>query len=341
MADGALSYLFGANQPSNVDSSTAASNGLPTWYQQYLSGIAGKATQVAGAQDNMPIPAQSVAGFNGDQTQAFQQVRDNQGSWQPAINAATGAASSIVPGATNLVGQAQSAVSGPAQTWDTTQAQKYMSPYTSQVVDNIQRLGLRNLNENLLPAVQDQFIGSGQFGSTRNSDILGRTVRDANTDISGQVGNALNAGYTNAQTAFTSDANRAQQQQQLQGSTALQGAGALTTAGAQGATTLGALGQTTQALGNTDAATLNASGTQQQALDQQGLNTNYTNATNANNFDWNNLNNLNSVVRGLQLPQTAVQTTNQPATPSNGMYSGSAVSGIGALASTFNNGKTA
>jgi hypothetical protein len=308
---------------------------MPTWYQQYLSGIAGKATQIAGAQDNVSVPTQNVAGFNPDQTQAFQQVRDNQGSYQPDLTAATAAANTIQPGSSALINQAQGAVAGPAQSWDTTQAQKYMSPYTSQVVDNIQRLGLRNLNENLVPAVQDQFLGSGQFGSTRNADILGRTVRDASTDINGQVTNALNSGYTNAQTAFTADANRAQTQEQLQANTALSGAQQNTSAGNTAATTLGALGQATQALGNTDAATLNATGTQQQALQQAGLNADTANQTTQNNFDWNNLNNLNSVVRGLQLPATAATTSNAPSTPANGLYGSSAVSQTGALTSAL------
>ena len=382
---GALTYLFGGQQPSGVDTSTAATNGLPTWYQQYLSGIAGKATQIAGNQASMDVPAQSVAGFNSDQTQAFQNTRDAQGSWQPDINAATQTAAGINGNAGSLVNQglnavagpardtagqvtgygnaAMGSVAGPAQTWDTSQAQKYMSPYTSQVIDNIQRLGQRNLTENLLPAVQDQFIGSGGFGSTRNADILGRTVRDANTDINGQVTNALNSGYTNAQTAFTADANRQQQQQslqantdlgagnmeagalsadatrqqqqqQMQGSAALQGAGAMTAAGTAGAQQLGALGTATQQLNLNDNQQLSAIGTQEQNLQQQGLDTAYTNATNTNNFDWNTLNNLNSVVRGLQLPSTAAQTTNAPAS-STTPYSGSALSGVGALTTTL------
>jgi hypothetical protein len=299
---------------------------MPAWYQQYLSGIAGKATEVAGGQANMDVPAQSVAGFNQDQTDAFQKVRDNQGSWQPNLQAATSTAGNIAGNAGALVDKAQTAVAGPAQSWDNAQATKYMSPYTTQVLDNIQRLGVRNLNENLLPAVQDQFIGSGQFGSTRNADILGRTVRDANTDITGQMTGALNSAYTNAQTAFTSDANRAQTQQQTQANTALQGANASTTAGQAGATALGALGQTTQQLGLNDTQQLNAVGTQQQGLQQQGLDTAYTNANNVNNFDWNTLNNLNSVVRGLQLPTNAVQTTNAP-----GNTGASPLSQVGAL----------
>lgn len=326
-----FSYLFSGSQPSAVDTSTASSNGMPAWYQQYLSGIAGKATQLAGAQSNMAVPAQSVADFTPDQVAAFQNVRNNQGAWKPYINDATNAASSIIGNASDLINKGQDAVAGPSQSWGTSAAQAYMSPYTSQVIDNIQRLGLRNLNENLIPGVQDQFIGSGQFGSTRNAEILGRTVRDASTDINGQVSNALNQGYTNAQTMFTQDANRQQQQQQMQGSAALQGAGLATGAGQAQAGAMGALGQTMQNLNLNDSQQLGAIGQQQQGLNQTVLNTDTANQTNANNFDWNTLNNLNSVVRGLQLPQTAVQTTNQPATAANGMYSGSAVSGLGAL----------
>lgn len=335
MADqGSLSYLFNGSQPNAVDTSAASSNGLPAWYQQYLAGIAGKATQIAGNQANMDVPAQSVAGFNPDQTAAFQNVRDNQGVWKPNIDAATQIASGIAPGAQAGVQAANSAVAGPAQTWDTAAAQKYMSPYTSQVIDNIQRLGMRNMNENLLPAVQDQFIGSGQFGSTRNADILGRTVRDANTDINGQVTNALNSGYTNAQTMFTNDANREQQQQQMQGSTALSGVGALTTAGQSGSAALGALGQATQNMNLNDTQQLGAIGTQQQGLDQAGMNADYANQVNKNNFDWNTINNLSSTIRGVQLPSVQTQTVNAPSTTTT-PYGGSGLSQVGALTSAI------
>lgn len=307
-----LDYLFSSQAPGSVTSNVATTNGLPDWYQEYIRGIAAKGTQIAGAQANVDIPAMSVAGFNPDQTQAFQQVRDNQGAWQPNINAATAAANTIQPGTSALVQQGQDAVAGPAQTWNDQTAAQYMSPYTTGVLNEIQRLGTRNLNENLLPAVQDKFIGGGQFGSSRNADVIGRTVRDANADITGQMAGALQSGYTNAQTMFSNDAQRAQQQQQMQSGAALTGAGLNTAAGQSAASTLGALGQTTAALGLNDAQQLGAVGTQQQQLQQEGLNAGYTNANNALNFDWNTLNNLNSITRGMQLPQTAVQSSNAP-----------------------------
>lgn len=309
---GALNYLFGSQPPSSVNSTVATSNGLPDWYQEYVRGIAAKGTQIADSQSGAPIPTQTVAGFNPDQLQAFEDVRQNQGVWQPHLEAATDAAQAIQPQATNLIQRGQNAVAGPAQSWNTDAATRYMSPYTQQVIENIQRLGKRNFEENIMPGVNDQMIGSGQFGSTRNADILGRAARDANADINGQVANALNSGYTNAQTMFTNDANRTQQQQQMQGSAALQGAGLATSAGQAATGALSALGTQTAGLALNDAQALGAVGQQQQALTQEGLNADYTNDTNANNFDWNQLNNLSSMVRGIQLPTTGVTTQNAP-----------------------------
>lgn len=324
--------------PQSVDTTTAGTNGLPAWYQQYLQNIAGSGVSLANSQANMDLPAQSVAGFNSDQLQSMAQVRDAQGNWQPYIGAATDVATQMTPGATQYAQGAQNAVAGPAQSWDTAAASKYMSPYTSNVIDNIQRLGLRNFNENLMPAVNSSFIGAGQFGSTRNADILGRTARDVNDDITGQIANALQGGYTNAQTAFTSDANRQQQQQQMQGSAAIQGGNLVNGAMQNQVQALGALGQSTAGLALNDAQALNAVGGQQQQQQQAGLNASYNNANAANNFDWTNLNNLNSIVHGLQLPANPTQTTNLPMT--NNMTAGASPisqigTAIGALGKTF------
>lgn len=113
----------------------------------------------------------------------------------------------------------------------------YMSPYTSGVVDEISRLGARNLSENLLPAVNSTFTGGGQFGSSRNADFTARAVRDANESILGQQRQALESGYRTAADIYGQDAAR-----QIQ---AAQTAGSLTSSDAsralQGAETLGSL----------------------------------------------------------------------------------------------------
>ncbi len=308
---GALDYIFGSTPPPSVNSTVASTNGLPDWYQEYLRGIGGKATEIAGNAQESPLPEQSVAGLTPDQTQALQQVRDNQGAWRPLTDQAATTAQQITPQVQNYVGQAQNAVAGPSANF-TDNYQQYMSPYTQSVVDNIARLGNRNYNENIAPGVNASMISSGQYGSERNADVLARAGRDVQADISGQQSQALQSGYSTAGTLFNADANRQQQQQQMQGSAALQGAGAVSSALQGQAGQLGALGQSYSALGLGDAQSLQAAGQQQQQLNQAGLDTAYTNAQAARTDPWTQLNNVNSAVRGLQLPSTQVGTTNAP-----------------------------
>lgn len=339
--------LFNGAPPQSVTGSVVTQNGMPDWYQEYIRGIAGQGTQVA-AQPYQQYPGQRVAGFTGDQNAAFQGVRNMQGSWQPGMQGALSAANQILPAATNFLnagaqygaqsagiagqaaGQANSAVAGGPATWNTHQANAYMSPYTSQVVNEIARLGNQNLHENVLPGINDSFIGSGGFGSQRNADMIGRGIRDAQTNISGLQNQALQSGYFGSANIFASDANRIQQQQNMQANTALQGgnlaanaalsAGQLANAGAQigsaaadqAAQRQGALAQLGQQMGYQDATALGAIGSAQQQLNQFGMDTGYQNFLEQRDWDRNNLSYLNSLVRGMQLPTSTTQMSNQP-----------------------------
>lgn len=317
---GALDYLWNDSIPqSAMLGNTMATATTPDWYTDYIKGIAGKGAELAAQSQNQPAPQQSIAGFTPDQIQAFQQVRDNQGSWRPYTNQAAGALTQAAQTATGAQGQANAAVAGPAQSWtDPGTANKYMSPYTSSVVNEIARLGNQNFSESVMPNITASMIGSGQFGSERNADVLGRAARDVQQNISGQQAQALESGYSTAGNLFNQDANRQQQQQATQASTAL--AGGQLAAGTQMAsgTNLGALGQTVSALGLNDAQALQASGQQQQQLNQTALDTAYNNEVARNNQPWTVLNNLNSIVRGAQLPTTQTSTVTGPLTRTYG-----------------------
>jgi len=415
----ALDFLFNGAPPQNVTGATSSITGMPDWYQEYLRGIAGKATEVAG-QGYTQYPGARLADFTPDQLAAFDNTRAMSGAWQPFMQNAVGAAGQSLPtssafldagaqygsgalgAASSAAGQAQNwaanpnasnyalssagairdaasdprsyqaalgaagnaqqlagdptaanyaqqraaqamdygssplaamyaqgagaqanqragdtsavrtaqgaaagaqgyasspaaalaaagagqsamnyagstaapgyalgagqqalnSVGGQAANW-TDNWQQYMSPYTSSVVDEIARLGNRNLQENLIANTNDAFIGSGGYGSTRNADIIGRNIRDAQRDISGQQSAALQQGYGQAANIFAQDASRGQTQQQLQANTALQ-AGQLGT---------GALNQYAQLGSNTalQAGTLNTNALQNMA--QLGANT--------------------------------------------------------------------
>lgn len=302
---GALSYLFQGQAAPAVATSAAGANNLPDWYTQYTRDLAGKAISAGANAEGQPVPQQSVAGFTPDQSQAFQQIRDNQGNWQNA----TGQALGQFGQAGGAAGRANAAVAGPSQNF-TDNVSKYMSPYTSSVVNEIGRLGNQNFQENIMPQINASMIGSGQFGSTRNAEVLSNAGRDVQQNILGQQATALESGYGTAGTLFGQDANRAQQQQQTQASTALAG-GALQNQTGQA---MGALGQATQQMGLTDAQALQAAGQQQQQMQQTGLDTAYNNQVAMNNAPWTNLSNMSSLVRGVQLPSTQTAMNSGPLT---------------------------
>jgi hypothetical protein len=307
----ALDYLFNGASPPAVNATTVSQNGLPDWYQEYLRGVAAQGTNIAGQNAANPIPQRNVAGFTPDQTSAFQGVRANQEVWKPQLQQASDVLNSLPGQTTGLIDQAQSAVAGKPATFPGSY-QQYMSPYTMDVVSEIGRLGTQNFSENIMPQINSSMIGSGQFGSTRNADVLARAGRDSAAATLGAQSGALQSGFVQAGQLFNQDANREQQQDQFQSSAALQGAQIGANAGAATAGALSQLGANTSALGLADSQALNAVGKEQQQLQQAALDTSFVNQENAQNYDWSQLNNLNSILRGMPLPQTSVQVGNAP-----------------------------
>jgi len=98
-----------------------------------------------------------------------------------------------------LTAAAQSAASGIGQ---------YTSPYQQSVLDVIAKQGARNLSENLLPAVSDQFIKAGQFGGTRMGEFGSRALRDTQEAVLNQQAQAAQQGYGQALSASQADLAR-------------------------------------------------------------------------------------------------------------------------------------
>ena len=159
------------------------------------------------------------------------------GAAQPALNRALGmdaysAGSPLInqSGAQNIVGAAQPYLSqagtttaqaladralaaanpylqASAQTAPS-QISNYMSPYQGGVLDVLAKQGARQLNEQLLPAVSDQFIKAGQFGSSRMGEFGSRALRDMQEGVLNKQGDLLNQGYNQAMIAAQADLTR-------------------------------------------------------------------------------------------------------------------------------------
>jgi hypothetical protein len=147
--------------------------------------------------------------------------------------------------------------------------EQYMSPYQTGAMDVLAKQGARNLSENLLPAVSDQFIRAGQFGGSRMGEFGSRALRDTQESVLNQQAQMANQGYGQALAASQADLAR---QAQLAG-TVGSISGADLSRVLQGGAQYGNLGQTQGQLTAQQASTLgNLGQTQGQLTAQQAQN---------------------------------------------------------------------
>jgi hypothetical protein len=181
----------GAQLPSSI-TTTQAQATAPQFYTDYLQNVANLGQNA--------IQQGGVAGFSPLQQQAFRMAP------QTAF-----AGADTLGQAGNMIGQAG----------NTTVPQvvgQYMNPYTSGVVNEMGRLQQQNIRENVLPNINAGAIGSGQFGSQRQMQATGNTMRDMQANLLGQQTAALQSGYTSAQAQAGQDLSRLGQAGQMMSS---------------------------------------------------------------------------------------------------------------------------
>ena len=260
-----MASLF-AGTPQTAPSYAATTTDVPKWLQDYTVDLFSQQRAVSGTP-YQPYALPRIAETTAPTTQSQNLITGSVGAYQPAVGGAIAGTQGLA-GATS-VGNVNA----------------YMNPYTQNVTDQIAKLGARNLSENLLPAVSDQFIRAGQFGSSGMGTFGERALRDTQESILANQTNALNTGYTQALGASQADLARQQ----------------------------GALAQTAdlaklqQGLTTADAAALESIGTTQQAQQQKGLDVAYQDYLNQIQYPQTQINNMSTTLRGL--PPSAVPTT--------------------------------
>ena len=273
-------FLFQGSPPPTISTGSVSIPNMPDWYSEYLRGLFARSNAVTGEQFQV-YPGQRVAGFTPDQTRAFDMTRQRIGNWQAPVQQGLGIASTV------------------AQGFDPNQLGRFRSPFINNVVDRIGQLGMRRFNEEMLPQVNDQFVGAGQFGSERHRMFTNRAMRDANESITGMQGDALQRAEEAAMSNYGAFMDRQ-----------LQGAGALSQ-----------LGSNVAQLSTADAASLDAVGQIQQSLNQRGLDVGYQDFVDQRDFPRSNLGLMSSIIRGIQVPvsQTTTQTQAAPAVGPSGL----------------------
>lgn len=237
---------------------------LPDWYTNYAQQVLSNQTAIAN-RPYTPFAGPQVAGFTDLQNQAFAQTPGAAFAYQPGLQQATSLTQNVNP--MGGLSAAQPYLSAAAQTTPS-QINQYMNPYQQQVIDRIGTLGARTLQEQVLPTVRDKFISGGTYGGSRNAEIFGNKVRDAMEGISAAQSQALQTGYTNAQTAAQADLTRQVDLARTAGTLGQEG----TSAGLTQGSNLATLAGQAQSMGLTGAGALQSMGATQQALNQANIN---------------------------------------------------------------------
>ena len=243
---------------------------MPEWYTNYGMDVLANQKAIAGrpfqayTDPTTGQPIQRFAGFTGDQEAGFEATRQGANVFRPELNVASQQTQ-------NQFGRSGMAAAQPyfnqaAQTAPQVVG-NYMNPYTEQVANRIGQMGLRTLNEQLLPGISDKMIAAGQFGGTRQAELMGRALRDTMEGISAQQSQALQAGYTGALGAAQTDLSRQAQLGQQVGSLY----GADTSAAQAAAQQMAALAQQRQNQELTGANAMQGIGALQQGLQQKNL----------------------------------------------------------------------
>lgn len=241
---------------------------LPDWYTNYGMQLLANQNAVMNAP-YQTFQGPRVSAFTPQQQQGFQMTGQAADAYKPGMETATRETNALfnAPGGLQM---ANPFLQRAGQT-SASQVQQYMDPYQEAVVNRIGTLGARTLREQILPEISDRFIKSGQFGGSRQAEMIGRGVRDAMEGISAQQAAALSQGYQGALGAAATDMSRFGTIGQTAGALQQGDIEARRAAAAQA----GNLAAQQQTLGLAGARALQEAGALQQAQEQRNLDVAY------------------------------------------------------------------
>jgi hypothetical protein len=269
-----MADIFQGKVAPDVNTTKTSATTAPQFFTDYLSGIAG-----AGATALNRPADQLVAPLTDLQTKGYGAIPTAADAYKPQLTTAEQTAA-------NASGVSSQDIN------------RFMNPYTTNVVDEMARLQNQNIQRNLMPQLKAGFVGTGGLGSQRYANALGQTAADWQSNLTGQQYGALSSGYKSALDAALAEAQLQNQVAQTQGN----------------------LAGKEQELGLTGAGAMTKAGAEQQSFNQAKIDAPLKNATNAA-----------ALMRGYQVPTSVTETYRGPMA---GVYSASPLSqitGLGAL----------
>lgn len=327
---------------------TVQNTNIPAYAQPYVESTLGKAAALTDTTNNpyQPYQGQQVATFTPMQNQAFQNV----GSQQIAPQLSDASNIAYMTGQYGLGTQGTAAQLQNASLGYGAMAAGSGDRYAQQATNPAAQQAYMNpyLQASLQPALQEvqrqyditgtQQMGnaskSGAFGGSREALMAAENQRNKNIAMNQMIGQGYNTAFQQGQQAQQFGANLGLQglqagQQGVQGAVGAgqYGLAGLGQAGAS-ASTLGQLGQTQ--FGQEQAANqaMLSAGTQQQALQQKALDTDYQKYQAQLNYPYQQIGFMSDLLRGLPLTQQSQSMYQNPSMMSQ--VAGLGTAGIGA-----------
>jgi len=288
-------------------------NELPEYARPYFENIMSRA-KTASEQSYQPYGEARLADFTGDTNQAFGITRNLANQGTPGVNAGLGITQQAANAGFNAGNYQSNAIQ--QQAFGQQQADQYMSPYMTSVIDQQKNAALRDYNEGR--ASRDtQAINQGAFGGYRDAIQQGVAQRGLANRMNEIEAGGRQQAFTNAQQQYNADRQAsigAQTTTENQRLAAAQYGLAGANLGLQAGAQMGSLNAQQQGLTLAQAQALNSQGAAQQDLQQRGLDIGYQNFVDQRDFDKNQISYLSNIMRGVpvQANTTTTQATRQP-----------------------------
>ena len=298
-------FLFNGQAPKSVTKYGTSVQNLPQWFNDFQQGIASKGNSIA-AQPYEAYGAPRIAGFSQDQNNAMNLTRNGLGAESNSIYNSMNRAAGVGMTA-DATGDARPWISKSGQSAASTVGQ-YMNPYNDAVTSRIATLGARNLSENLMPAINQDFIRAGQYGSSGQMAEVGRALRDTQESVLAKQADVLQQGYGQAMGYAQNDLERYGQLGQTVGN--------LSNADSQiqldSARVAGGLGTVAQDARYKDIAALGGVGNDIQDMRQSNLDLAYKDFADQRDYQKTQLSWLNNLVKGFEMPVSTTESSTGP-----------------------------
>jgi hypothetical protein len=335
-----LAFLFQGSTPAQGTNYGQSQTNVPTWLQEYTQGVLAQANSLA-SQPYQTYGAPRIAPLTDQQTQAESEVGNLQGQYQPALTqaqqmATTASNPAAIQSALGTLPQAQQDIQGALAPTAAS-----MNPYEQNVIQQAQDQATQYWQNTLQPSINNQFTAAGQFGSAANQRAQDITGQQLTQNIQDTSNAALASGFTNAQNVGLQGGSALGSLAQVGGGLGYE-QGAL---GLQGANTTGSLASQGQALGLQGAEALDASGAEQQNMNQENLSLGYQDFLNQQQYPYQQASWLSQMIGGTASPTTvpgltqgqqtsyAPYTSASPLSQSVGLYAGLNSGSIGSALS--------